>query len=122
MNDFYMNKAAVPRQARTGSLRERLQAWRELRLSKVVESCDGTLDEYRIQFSNHHQEISNNMLSVLSSKDEYLFESAMHWVDVYKVEFEKSFKDKNQGPTKDAYGLCGAELKKILAGYKESIR
>lgn len=115
MNDFYMKKAAVPRQSKSGTLRDRITSWRDLRLKKVIESCLDSNDEYRVQFSSFHQEIVENMNAVLLSKDEFMYDAALQWVDVYKVHFEKS---DLKGAEKDTFGLCGAELTKILDVYR----
>jgi len=41
MNDFYRGKASLPRQCRSGTLAEKLCAWKEFRLLNVVKACDG---------------------------------------------------------------------------------
>ena len=116
MNDFYEKKAAVPREARSGTLRQRLEAWKEKRLNHVISSCENASESYRQEFCIFHQKVASNVDTILATEDPYLHTSVYQWLDVYAI-IVKQTDHEYTGAYKDTYGLCGAELKIILDLY-----
>jgi len=107
-------KAAVPRQARNAStLRDALKEWRDNRLLPVAKSCENLNDSYRMQFGKYHKEYANRVSDIIDSEcsDLQLYKYAQAWL----TEFRECLEHENpRGALKDAAGLCGAELQKII--------
>ena len=116
MNDFYFSKAAVPRQARQSpDLREGLRSYVTERLLKVADVCmqhDG--DPFRREFGALHRRYANMLLMVTEAIQDvnYLTKSIVTWM-------QEDFESAANGAQRDAAGLCGAELIKILEIYNE---
>lgn len=115
MNEFYAKKAAVPRSAKdSGQLRESLANWGTDRLLSIVDSCKDTQDTYRKEFGRIHKRYANMTFliteTVPDKKLAYTAETLLHWL-------EEDFGYATTGAQKDAAGLCGAELLKILKLY-----
>lgn len=111
MNEFYRSRAAVPRQARNGTLIERLAAWKKFRLDSVSSSCDESDDPFRKVFGEYHKTVAQLVDEALRSDD----------IERVKCEAKKilslvtlAFPD-STGAMRDASGLIGAELEKILS-------
>jgi hypothetical protein len=117
MNAFYQRKAAVPREARSGELRERLAAWRDKRLLTVAAACEKTPDSFRQKFGFLHTGFAQTVDKILTESDENLVAEVENWIN----NLEKSFNHNTKGANHDAIGLCGAELKFILKNYLESL-
>jgi UDP-N-acetylmuramyl tripeptide synthase len=115
MNDFYRNKTSLPREVKNAStLREALKAWKEKRLLNVVSACRDSDNLYRKNFSVIHQEYADAVDIILTSAaderetSETLLEDIESRFKVGRLQFVP-------GWIKDASGLCGAELEKILS-------
>jgi hypothetical protein len=117
MNDFYFSKAAVPRQARQApDLREGLRAYVTERLLKVADVCLIHNEEpYKKEFGTLHRRYANMLLMVTEAIQDvdYLTKSVAVWI-------QEDFESAANGAQRDAAGLCGAELIKILEIYKEN--
>jgi hypothetical protein len=114
MNDFYKNKAAIPREARNAKdIRSALEAWRDKRLLNVVEACGETEDPYRKYFSMTHQGLVNTLNEILEKDDEEIYELAQEWLDLIHEHFF-SPAVVIVAAQREAIGLCGAELQKIV--------
>ena len=119
MNDFYFSKAAVPRGARQApDLRESLRMYVAERLLKVADVClQHDEDPFRKEFGFLHRRYANMLLMVTEAIQDadYLTKSIVTWI---REDFESAI----TGAQRDAAGLCGAELMKILQIYsKEKI-
>ena len=115
MNEFYKKKAAVPRSATNSPrLRESLANWGTDRLLNIIDSCKGSKDIYREEFGRIHKRYANMTFliteTVPDQKLAYTAETFLHWL-------EEDFEYATTGAQKDAAGLCGAELLKILKLY-----
>ena len=117
MNDFYFSKAAIPRQARQApDLRESLRAYVIERLLKVADVClMHDEDPFRKEFGHIHRRYANMLLMVTEAIQDvdYLAKSIITWI-------QEDFVSATSGAQKDAAGLCGAELIKILEIHKEN--
>tara|TARA_A100001037_G_C15112099_1_gene619499 strand:+ start:342 stop:698 length:357 start_codon:yes stop_codon:yes gene_type:complete len=116
MNLFYQKKATVPREARSGELRDRLTAWRDKRLMHVAAACEKTTDKFRLKFGALHLGFAKNVDKILEKKDSELVGEVEMWIN----NLEESFSQNQKGANHDAVGLCGAELSLILNSYLES--
>ena len=116
MNDFYFSKAAIPRSVRqAGDLREVLRAYTMERLLKVADAClQHDEDPYRKEFGTLHRRYANMLLMVTEAIQDvnYLTKSIITWM-------QEDFESAVNGAQRDAAGLCGAELIKILETYNE---
>jgi hypothetical protein len=111
MNEYYRQKAALPRGARQGSLRDRLKAWVEQRLLHVTEACSGHDDNYRVHFGRLHKNYADGMMHLIQTEPDETLESELRRsLNALRIQFELS----QAGWQTDAAGLCGAELEKIL--------
>jgi hypothetical protein len=111
VNEFYRQKAAVPRGARDGDLRDRIRAWVEERLLNVVEACSGSDDNYRVQFSRLHKNYADGMMHLVQTEPDETLESELRRsLNALSIQFELG----QYGWQTAAAGLCGAELEKIL--------
>lgn len=117
MNDFYFSKAAVPRAARQGvDLRDGLRSYVTERLLKVADVClMHDEDPFRKEFGFLHRRYANMLLMVTEAIQDvdYLTKSIVTWI-------QEDFVSATSGAQRDAAGLCGAELIKILEIYKEN--
>ena len=111
MNDFYFSKAAIPRSVRQApDLREGLRAYVTDRLLKVADVCmQHDEDPFRKEFGFLHRRYANMLLMVTEAIQDvdYLTKSIVTWI-------EEDFASAITGAQRDAAGLCGAELIKIL--------
>ena len=115
MNDFYRGKAALPREARNStSLSGSLEAWRDKRLLNVVKACEGTNNKFRINFGIIHQEYADDIESILSSNGNER-ELCVDLLEKMRNRFNMGCLAAMRGWIKEASGLCGAELEKILS-------
>lgn len=113
MNNFYRKKAALPRQARNAeNLAQALAAWREFRLKNVVQACANEEDSFRATFGLLH-EIAVKQIDtmLLSDSQEEINAAAVSWYEAIREQFETTAPT---GALRDALGLTGAELEKIL--------
>ena len=114
MNNFYKEKAAVPREAKNANnLRTALEAWRDKRLLNVIESCGDTEDPYRKNFKMTHQGIVNSVNSILEVSDEEIHKVAHEFLDHMHEHFFSPAQT-IVAAQRETVGLCGAELEKIL--------
>jgi len=113
MNEFYRKKASLPRQARnTESLAESLTAWKEFRLKNVVQACSNAEDSFRSIFGLLHEiAIKKIDAMLLSDSQEEINAAAVSWYEAIREQFETTAPS---GALRDALGLTGAELEKIL--------
>ena len=111
MNEFYFKKAAVPREALSAcDLREALRMYTMKRLLNVADVCRMNNDDpFRKEFGIIHHRYANMLLMVTEATPDvgYLAQSVAVWM-------EEDFKNAMSGAQKDAAGLCGAELLKII--------
>jgi len=115
MNDFYRGKAALPREARNSStLSGSLAAWRDKRLLNVVKACEGTDNKFRLNFGIMHQEYADEVEAILlaTGKERELCNDLL---EKMRSRFKMGCLAAMPGWVKDASGLCGAELEKILS-------
>ena len=115
MNEIYMKKAAVPRSAKDAlELRESLASWATDRLLNVVGACGDLDDSYRKEFGRIHERYANITFLITQTVPDqslaYTAETLLHWL-------EEDFEVATTGAQKDAAGICGAELLKILKLY-----
>ena len=116
MNEFYRQKAAVPRGARQGDLRVRIKAWVEERLLSVVDACSGLDDNYRVQFGRLHKNYADGMMHLVQTDpDETLEIELRRSLNALSIQFELG----QHGWQTAASGLCGAELEKILNSWSD---
>ena len=120
MNDFYSDKASVPRIAlNASSLREAMGEWGIHRLLNVVRACEEapSKDKYRKEFGRIHSRYANMtfLISEAIGADnlKYTAETLLHWIS---EDFERA----ETGAQRDAAGLCGAELGVIMERFKWS--
>ena len=114
MNDFYRNKTSLPREVKNAStLRDALKAWKEKRLLNVISACRGTNNLYRKNFSVIHQEYADAVDVILASQSDERETSEILLEDI-EIRFKVGRLQFVPGWIKDASGLCGAELEKIL--------
>ena len=116
MNEIYFQKAAVPRKALAApTLREAMGVWGTDRLLNVVRSCENLEDPYRREFGKIHKRYANMtfMISEAIGNEnlKYTAETLLHWIS-------EDFEDATTGAQRDAAGLCGAELTKIMEHFK----
>tara|TARA_Y100000310_G_scaffold341140_1_gene439310 strand:- start:446 stop:796 length:351 start_codon:yes stop_codon:yes gene_type:complete len=115
MNEFYMKKAAVPRSAKDAlKLRDSLANWGTDRLLNIAGTCQGSDDPYRKEFGRIHERYANMTFLITQAVSDqhlaYTTETLLHWL-------EEDFESAATGAQKDAAGICGAELLKILELY-----
>jgi hypothetical protein len=115
MNDFYNKKAAIPREARNAAnLKEALSAWVEKRLLHVVKSNKEASDNFRIEFSLVHQRYAKMVMLVTEMVSDDLISLASTKILVI---MEEDFRSSTTPPQREAAGLCGAELSKIISQF-----
>ena len=115
MNDYYMNKASLPRSVRSQTLlRESLASWGTDRLLHVVGACEGSEDQFRSEFGRLHNRYANMTFlitqAVPDEKLAYAAETLLVWL---QEDFDKA----DTGPRREAAGICSAELLQILKLY-----
>jgi len=115
MNEFYRNKAGLPREVKNAdTLCGALEAWKEKRLLNVVKACMGTDDKFRKNFGIMHQEYADSVDAILLSvgSERELSESLLRGMESrFKA---AGLSQAGPGWLREASGLCGAELEKIL--------
>ena len=107
-----MKKAAVPRSAKDAlKLRDSLACWGTDRLLNIVGACHDSDDLYRKEFGRIHERYANMTFLITQTVPDkslaYTAETLLHWL-------EEDFEYAATGAQKDAAGVCGAELLKIL--------
>ena len=112
MNEVYFKKAAVPRRALNApNLREALGVWGTDRLLSVVEACTHADEPYRTEYGQIHKRYANMTFliseAIAANNLQYTAATLLHWID-------EDFKNALTGAQRDAAGLCGAELVKIM--------
>lgn len=115
MNDYYLNKASLPRSVKSQTeLRESLAAWGTDRLLHVVNACHDSKDQFRSEFGRIHNRYANMTFliteAVPDDKLAYAAETLLIWL---QEDFDKA----DTGPRKEAAGICSAELFNILKLY-----
>ena len=115
MNDFYLQKASLPRSVRNSTiLRESLGLWGTERLLSIVDSCGETTDAFRSEFSRYHRRYANMTFlitqAVPDEKLAYAAETLLVWL-------QEDFETADTGAQKEAAGICSAELFTILRMY-----
>ena len=115
MNDYYLNKAALPRSVKSQThLRESLASWGTDRLLHVVNACHDSDDLFRSEFGRIHNRYANMTFMITQAvpddKLAYAAETLMVWL---QEDFEKA----DSGPRREAAGICAAELYNILKLY-----
>ena len=116
MNQFYFNKASVPRRVKqAGDLREALGLWGTDRLLHVANACNVAKDDtYRFQFGRIHKRYANMAFliseAIANNVVEYTAETLLLWI---KEDFDLAA----SGAEKDAAGICGAELALIIKNF-----
>ena len=115
MNEYYMNKASLPRSVKNQThLRESLASWGTDRLLHVVDACRGCDDVFRSEFGRLHNRYANMTFlitqAVPNDKLAYAAETLLIWL-------QEDFETADTGPRKEAAGICSSELFKILEMY-----
>ena len=117
MNDFYFNKASIPRECKNSpDLREALRAYATKRLLHVSDVClENSHDKFRREFGHWHMRYANMVFVVTEAVQDvdYLIRSVITWI-------EQDFENAMTGAAREAAGLCGAELTKIVNLYEAS--
>ena len=124
MNEFYRCKAAVPRQARSAETLsdalESLIVFRWEHIAGVNEESVGQSsdpegeDRYRFWFGKMHRNYIQKLrhiISISQTKTD-LLDEIEKLLDSIRLDFNS-----DMGGYKDAAGLCGAELEKVLEIY-----
>ena len=111
MNEFYLSKASIPRDVRNATnLREALRSYIDKRLLHVADVClQHDRDPFRKEFGLIHKRYANTLSIVTEVVQDvnYLAKSIVTWI-------QEDFENALTGAQKDAAGLCGAELMKII--------
>ena len=111
MNDFYRMKASLPREAKNApDLREAIRQYVFKRLLNVADTCLlHENDKFRWEFGLIHRRYANFLLVVSEALQDadYFTKSVITWI-------EEDFKHATTGAQKEAAGLVGAELTKIV--------
>jgi len=117
MNDFYFNKATIPRECKSASdLRNALRTYATKRLLHVSDVClENSHDKFREEFGQWHTRYANMVFVVTEAVQDvdYLIRSVITWI-------EQDFENAATGASREAAGLCGAELTKIVELYGAS--
>jgi hypothetical protein len=115
MTEFYYNKASLPRDVRNASdLRNALRSYIDKRLLQVETSClQNDHDPFRREYGQIHKRYANLLTLVAEATQDvsYLTKSVVEWIG-------EDFKNALTGAQKDAAGLCGAELLKMVQLYE----
>jgi hypothetical protein len=117
MNEYYLNKAALPRSVRNSAeLRECLGLWGTERLLNIVDSCRDSQDNFRKEFGRIHNRYANMTFlitqTVPDEKLAYAAETLMVWL-------QEDFDVSESGPRYEAAGICSAELFLILKMFSD---
>lgn len=110
MNNFYRSKAGIPRQAKNANTFScALLAWKDFRLLNVVNACKDDTNSYRKEFGKYHKIFIDKISDIIDKEnnEEIIAKELIKY-------FKDSFKDDLSGPARDAFGICGAELEKIM--------
>ena len=115
VNEYYINKASLPRSVRSQThLRESLASWGTDRLLHVVNACQNSDDDFRLEFGRLHNRYANITFlitqAVPDDKLAYAAETLLVWL-------QEDFHKADTGPRREAAGICSAELLQILALY-----
>jgi|TARA_R110001583_G_scaffold94471_2_gene238053 hypothetical protein len=115
MNDFYLQKASLPRSVKNSTiLRESLGLWGTERLLNVVDTGAKTTDAFRSEFGRIHRRYANlTFLITQAVPDEklaYAAETLLVWL-------QEDFDSASTGAQREAAGICAAELFTILKMY-----
>ena len=115
MNDYYLNKASLPRSVKSQTqLRESLASWGTDRLLHVVDACQQTDDSFRSEFARIHNRYANMTFMITQSvpdeKLAYAAETLLVWL-------QEDFQTAKTGAQKEAAGICSAELFELLKLY-----
>ena len=115
MNEFYLGKVSIPRSVKHAKkIRDSLAAWGTDRLLHIVRACEGDDDKYREEFGRIHNRYANMTFLIPEAVPDkslaYTAETLLHWL-------QEDFEYASTGAQKDAAGICGAELFKILSLY-----
>ena len=117
MNEFYLSKASIPRDVRqAANLREALRSYIDKRLLHVADVClQNDDDPFRKEFGLIHKRYANTLSIVTEAVQDvnYLTRSMVTWI-------QEDFENALTSAQKDAAGLCGAELMKIIENYNET--
>ena len=111
MNEFYTTKSSLPREVRQAPcLRDALREYTARRLLNVADTCrQHNEDMFRKEFGIIHQRYANLLVLVSEALQDtdYFTKSVITWI-------EEDFKNAMTGAQKEAAGLVGAELMKIV--------
>ena len=111
MNSFYFSKVNLPRAVRQGEdLRDSLRHYVTERLLKIADIClQHEEDAFRKEFGLLHKRYANMIFIVTEAVQDvnYLIKSIVTWAT-------DDFESATTGAQRDAYGLIGAELMKII--------
>ena len=115
MNDFYVNKASLPRECRRApDLRTALQNYATKRLLHVSDVClEHSSDIFRKEFGLLHLRYANMLFVITEVVQDvsYLVKSLITWLN-------EDFNNALSGAQKDAAGLCCAELTLLVTLYQ----
>ena len=116
MNEFYKGKASLPREARNApDLREAIRCYVAKRLLSVADTCLLHEDDvFRKEFGHIHRRYANFLLVVSEALQDadYFTKSVITWI-------EEDFNNADTGAQREAAGLVGAELTKIVEIYQK---
>tara|TARA_R110002072_G_scaffold114387_1_gene244325 strand:- start:48 stop:395 length:348 start_codon:yes stop_codon:yes gene_type:complete len=112
VNDFYLSKGTIPRECKQAEdLRSSLREYARKRLLHVSDIClEHPSDNFRREFGLLHLRYANMVFVVTEAVQDvdYLIRSVITWI-------QHDFDNAMTGAQKEAAGLCGAELTKIVA-------
>jgi hypothetical protein len=115
MNEFYKNKVSLPREARNApDLRESIRCYVTQRLLSVADTCLMHDDDpFRREFGHIHRRYANFLLVVSEAiqDTDYFTKSVITWI-------EEDFNNAVTGAQREAAGIVGAELTKIVEIYQ----
>tara|TARA_X000001382_G_C3169779_1_gene179090 strand:+ start:281 stop:649 length:369 start_codon:yes stop_codon:yes gene_type:complete len=115
MNNHFYKKASLPRQAKNASsLKESLSEWADKRLLNVVSANENSnQDKYRVDYSNSHKRYAE-MIKIVVDYVPDSWDQVRPAANRILSNLEIEFNSPMSSGQKDAAGICGAELKKII--------
>ena len=116
MNEFYKKKVSLPRDTRNApDIRAAIRSYVTQRLLNVADTClQHDEDPFRKEFGLIHRRYANFLLVVSEALQDadYFTKSVITWI-------EEDFNNASTGPQREAAGIVGAELIKIVEIYQQ---
>ncbi len=115
MNEFHYGKVGLPREVRNAAdLRDALRMYIDKRLLQVSDTClQHNDDPFRKEYGLINKRSANTLTLVAEATQDvsYLTKSVIEWIS-------EDFNNALTGAQRDAAGICGAELLKIVESYE----